>query len=575
MTERTSEGERQRRARLANMRQELLAPVTALVGYGEMLIEKARALELDDIGPDLQRILSSGQELLELVERLLDVDGMAGSQSGTDLGEFQAKLRHDLRNPLNAIKGYAELLLEEIDEVGAASTRPDLEALLSEAESLLSRIDVIIDFSSSKVAPGLGDQDRGAVSSMAANLLRTVRPIEEHDARPHETGRILVVDDNASNRDLLFRRLSHDGHHVSKAASGRRALEILGVEDFDLILLDLMMPDLNGFEVLERLKADERLHDVPVIMISGLQEADSVIRCIEAGAEDYLPKPFNPVLLRARISACLERKRWRDRERRYLERIELEKAKHEALLRNILPGEIVTRLNDGEVVIADRVEEATILFADLVGFTAAASQVTPAVLVNVLNRIFSAFDDLCRKFQIEKIKTIGDAYMAAAGVPLPRPDHAEAIADFALAMLAALERVNAAAEVPFQMRIGIHTGPVIAGVIGSHRFLYDIWGDTVNLASRLESHGLPGRIHISTQTSELLAGHYDLEARGLLKLRGIGKVRTSFLTGRKGGAPPDRLEGEGRATGGTPPLRASPSVARSSHDVERPLVASA
>jgi DNA-binding response OmpR family regulator len=121
-----------------------------------------------------------------------------------------------------------------------------------------------------------------------------------------------VVDDNASNRDLLFRRLSHDGHHVTRAESGRRALEILGVEEFDVVLLDLMMPDLNGFQVLERLKADERLHNVPVIMISGLQEVDSVIRCIEAGAADYLSKPFNPVLLRARISACLERKGWRD-----------------------------------------------------------------------------------------------------------------------------------------------------------------------------------------------------------------------------------------------------------------------
>ena len=257
-------------------------------------------------------------------------------------------------------------------------------------------------------------------------------------------------------------------------------------------------------------------------------------------------KPFNPVLLRARISACLERKRWRDRERQYVERIELERQRHEALLRNILPGQIVTRLNNGELVIADRIEQATILFADLVGFTAAASRITPAVLVNNLNRIFSAFDDLCRSLQIEKIKTIGDAYMAAAGVPMPRADHAEVIADFALAMLAALERVNAVAEVPFQMRIGIHTGPVVAGVIGSHRFLYDIWGDTVNLASRLESHGLPGRIHVSPQTSRMLAGHYDLQARGLINLRGIGKVKTSFLTGRRGRAPLEFLEREQR-----------------------------
>jgi adenylate cyclase len=538
MTGRALEWERQRRAGLANMRQELLAPVTALVGYGEMLIEKARRLELEDIGPDLRRILISAQDLLELVDRLLGVDGMAERQSDADLGELQAKLRHDLRNPLNAIKGYAELLLEELDEVGAAATRSDLKALLSEADSLLSRIDVIIDFSHS----ALNDDARGAVSSMIANLVRTVRPIDQYAAPLRETGRILVVDDNTSNRDLLSRRLSHDGHHVARADSGRRALEFLEVEEFDLILLDLLMPDLNGFQVLERLKADERLHDIPVIMISGLQETDSVIRCIEAGAEDYLTKPFNPVLLRARISACLERKRWRERERRYVERIELERQRYEILLRNILPGQIVTRLNNGEVVIADRVEEATILFADLVGFTAAASRVTPAVLVKSLNRIFSAFDELCRQLQVEKIKTIGDAYMAAAGVPLPREDHAEVMADFALAMLAALDRVNATAEVPFQMRIGIHTGPVVAGVIGSHRFLYDIWGNTVNLASRLESHGLPGRIHVSPQTTQLLEGHYDLEARGLISLRGIGKIRTAFITGRKGGVRPEFQE---------------------------------
>ena len=543
MTERALEQERQRRARLANMRHELLAPVTALVGYSELLIEKARGLELEDIDPDLQRILISAQELLDLIDRLLGVDGAAGDPSGVDFSELQAKLRHDLRNPLNAIKGYAELLLEELDEVGAAATRPDLEALLSEADSLLSRVDVIIDFSSSRDA-ALGDQERGAVTSMIANLVRTVRPIEEVSTGPSETARILVVDDNASNRDLLFRRLSHDGHYVARADSGHRALELLEVEEFDLILLDLLMPDLNGFQVLERLKADERWHDMPVIMISGLQETDSVIRCIEAGAEDYLSKPFNPVLLRARISAGLERKRWRDRERRYVERIELERQRHETLLRNILPGQIVTRLNNGEVVIADRVEEATILFADLVGFTAAASRVTPAILVSNLNRIFSAFDDLCRRLQIEKIKTIGDAYMAAAGVPLPRADHAEVMADFALAMLAALERVNADAEMPFRMRIGIHTGPVVAGVIGSHRFLYDIWGETVNLASRLESHSLPGRIHVSEQTSQILAGQYDLEARGLINLRGIGKVRTAFLTSRKGGARPELLEYE-------------------------------
>jgi class 3 adenylate cyclase len=536
MPERALERERQRRAGLANMRQELLAPVTALVGYGEILIEKTRGRGLEDLGPDLQRILSSARELLALTDQLLDGSGVVGRPSGVDLDELQAQLRHDLRNPLNAIKGYAELLLEELDGADAALARPDLEAVLGEADTLLSRIDVIVDFSSSGPNATLGKEVRDPVSSMVANLVRTVRPIEENAAPPDETGRILVVDDNASNRDLLSRRLSHDGHHVVRAESGRRALEVLAVEDFDLILLDLLMPDLNGFQVLQRLKADERLRDIPVIMISGLQDTDSVIRCIEAGAEDYLPKPFNPVLLRARISAGLERKRWRDRERRYMDRIELEKQRHETLLRNILPVQIVTRLNSGEAVIADRIEQATILFADLVGFTAVAARVTPSVLVDNLNRIFSAFDDLCRRSGIEKIKTIGDAYMAAAGLPVPRPDHVERIADFALAMLDTLAILNPTLDVPFQIRVGIHTGPVVAGVIGSHRFLYDVWGDSVNLASRLESRSLPGRIHVSPQVSRVLASGYQLEPRGLITLRGIGKIRTSFLIGRKGAA---------------------------------------
>jgi adenylate cyclase len=547
MTELPAGADRERRARLANMRQELLAPVTALVGYGELLTEQAERLELVDLAPDLERILSAAQELLELVNRLLDEAAAPAQAARADLGAIQVRMRHDLRNPLNAIKGYAELLLEELDELGGAAIRGDLEPLLSESESLLARIDVIVDFSRGEEGAELACQDEGTVASMVANLVRTVKPIEARDDPPQEAGRLLVVDDNASNRDLLFRRLSRDGHQVTRVESGCRALEILAVEDFDLILLDLLMPELNGFQVLELLKVDERLHDVPVIMISGLQEIDSVIRCIEAGAEDYLSKPFNPVLLRARISACLERKRWRDRERRYLERIELEREKYETLLRNILPGQIVTRLNDGEVVIADRVEEATILFADLVGFTKVASQVTPAVLVDYLNRIFSAFDALCRTWHIEKIKTIGDAYMAAVGLLESRPGQAAAMAEFAFAMLAALERINATVEVPFQIRIGIHTGPVVAGVIGVNKFIYDVWGDTVNLASRLEAHSLPDRIHVSEATRRALGSGYVCKPRGLIDVKGMGKVKTSFLTGRKGDSQSRHLQIENQA----------------------------
>jgi adenylate cyclase len=176
-----------------------------------------------------------------------------------------------------------------------------------------------------------------------------------------------------------------------------------------------------------------------------------------------------------------------------------------------------------------------------------ASQVTPAVLVDYLNRIFSAFDALCRTWHIEKIKTIGDAYMAAVGLLESRPGQAAAMAEFAFAMLAALERINATVEVPFQIRIGIHTGPVVAGVIGVNKFIYDVWGDTVNLASRLEAHSLPDRIHVSEATRRALGSGYVCKPRGLIDVKGMGKVKTSFLTGRKGDSQSRHLQIENQA----------------------------
>ena len=219
--------------------------------------------------------------------------------------------------------------------------------------------------------------------------MHTLRPPQIQCAAG-EVGRILVVDDNISNRDLLTRRLVQDGHDVTAAASGAEAFTLLSTDhNFDLVLLDVLMPDMNGIEILTRLKADERLHQIPVIMISGLQETEAVLRCIEAGADDYLPKPCDVVLLRARINSCLERRRWQLREQEYLARLKEEKAKSDALLRNILPEPVVFRLNDGETIIADRFEAVSILFADIVGFTPAAAAMTPASLVASLNRVFS------------------------------------------------------------------------------------------------------------------------------------------------------------------------------------------
>jgi len=282
--------------------------------------------------------------------------------------------------------------------------------------------------------------------------------------------------------------------------------------------------------VLMRMKADERLRRIPVIMITALTETESAIRCIEAGAEDYLPKPFDPILLRARINACLHKKHWHDREQKYLRRIEDETAKFERLLLTILPGQVIGRLNQGEAMIADRFEGASVLFADLVDFTQQSARVTPAAMVDYLNRLFSEFDELARDLGVEKIKTIGDAYMAVVGLPNPNPDPFAAIAKMALGMIDRLGRVNGHFGWPLQIRIGIHSGAVVAGIIGTHRFIYDVWGDTVNVASRLEAYSLPNRIHVSQDTARHLVGPFALEPRGSIDVKGKGKLETFFLS---------------------------------------------
>ncbi|NEP00684.1 MAG: adenylate/guanylate cyclase domain-containing protein, partial [Symploca sp. SIO2E9] len=205
----------------------------------------------------------------------------------------------------------------------------------------------------------------------------------------------------------------------------------------------------------------------------------------------------------------------------------------ELLLLNILPQPVAERLKKGERTIADKFEAVTVMFADLVDFTQFSSQISPTELVEILNQIFSKFDRLARQHGVEKIKTIGDAYMAVAGLPKPQDNHAQAIAEMALDMQKAITQFNADNSAGFKLRIGINTGPVVAGVIGIQKFSYDLWGDTVNTASRMESQGLPGCIQVSAKTYKLLQEHYNFEERGCLEIKGKGKMLTYLLLGKR------------------------------------------
>ena len=214
-----------------------------------------------------------------------------------------------------------------------------------------------------------------------------------------------------------------------------------------------------------------------------------------------------------------------------LSALRLEQAKAENLLLNILPRSIADKLKDETQPIADHFSSASILFADVAEFTPWSERLPPAEVVGYLDRLFSHFDELAERYALEKIKTIGDCYMVAAGVPTPRPDHARALALMALDMLEAMRSHEEVAHLGHELRIGINSGPVVAGVIGRKRFLYDLWGDAVNTASRMESHGTPGRIQITRATYELLAGDFECEPRGTIAVKGKGEVETWYLVG--------------------------------------------
>ena len=334
---------------------------------------------------------------------------------------------------------------------------------------------------------------------------------------------ILVVDDDEFNRAVLAKGLAREGFpDVTEAANGRDALAILRTKPFDLILLDLMMPEMDGYQVLTALKADMALRDVPVVMISALDDVESVVRCIELGAEDYLPKPFNPTLLRARISASLVRKESRDQETAYLQMIEAEKKHSEEMLRAVLPPGAIRELKATNEVKPRRYESVAVLFCDIVGFTAYCDAHPPEQAIAELQTLIEQFEVIVARHGLEKIKTSGDALMATAGLLQEIDDPLVA------SVRCGLDLVKAAAGVKpyWGVRVGINFGPVIAGVIGRRQFLFDLWGDTVNVAARVMQCANVNSVCMSTaiwmrirpRCAARSQGHYDLKGKGRVEI---------------------------------------------------------
>jgi adenylate cyclase len=365
------------------------------------------------------------------------------------------------------------------------------------------------------------------------------------DTSDIQNGKILIVDDKETNVALLRQMLGAAGYaSVASTLDSREVCELHRRNAYDLILLDLQMPGMDGFEVMEGLKKIEPGGYLPVLVITA--QPDLKLRALNAGAMDFVSKPFDLAEVLIRVRNMIEVRLLQAKVRNLYDRAVKEQAMSERLLLNVLPQAIAERLKGRPPelmsesfteVIADRFPEVTVLFADIVGFTKFSETVSAEVMVEVLDDIFTRFDDIADAHGLEKIKTIGDAYMAAAGLPAPVADHAVRAANMALDMIAAMKRFNERSRHKLQVRIGLDTGAAVAGVIGKRKFTYDLWGDVVNTASRMESHGMAGRIQVTDSTRRRLGDAFLLENRGAVEIKGKGRMQTWFLNGRNAEVP--------------------------------------
>ena len=349
--------------------------------------------------------------------------------------------------------------------------------------------------------------------------------------------KILIVDDKEANVVLLERMLGGAGYTgVTSTLDSRGVCALHAKNAYDLIVLDLQMPGMDGFEVMEGLKRIEKDDYMPVLVVTA--QPDHKLRALKAGAKDFISKPFDIAEVLTRVHNMLEVRllhvairRKNDELKKLFDQVVAERKVSERLALHVAPDSIAARLHARPDVTADAFADATVLIAEVVGFTELAPAARPEQLALLLEEIFAAFDELVKSRGLRKIKTLGNSYMAAAGVPQAAGDHAAQAAHVSLDMIDAVDRFNERSGHSLQVRVGIATGAVVAGVIGKRMYVYDVWGDAVNIASRMESHGVAGRVQVAESTRRRLGEPFLLEERGVLEVEGEGDLKTWFVTG--------------------------------------------
>lgn len=506
-------------ARLDILRQELLAPILSVEGYTELLRDQLKDPDfLDDLG----KIEQASIETRGLVYEMLEAESEEREPAVRD--EQRSKYKHDLRNSVGAIAGYSEIILEDMED---ADTNHDDEevyfnCLIEESGKLLEMLDTLFQ------ADDIFGED--AEDSLNVDIHSIFDSFEKSDRESVEliTGNILIVDDNESSLNILAHKLKKQGHSIRTGGSGREALKLIREQVPDILLLDLFMYDMNGFEVLKEMHKDEDLRSVPVIVITGLKDKNAAVRCIEAGAFDILTKPVNPALLEARVSACLEKKAWRDKEQAYQRELE----KNHAFIRKVfgqyMSDEVVKEILDtGDgMQLGGAKRNVTIMMTDIRGFSVLSQELDAVDCVTVLNNYFGTMTPLIQKYKGVINEFLGDAILAIFGAPVVSDDHAQQALACAIEMQMGMKEVNQknqALGLPtIEMGIALNTGEVVVGNIGSaKRQKYGVVGHHVNLTGRIESFTVGKQIMVSEYTINALdveveiAQTLEVDAKGI------------------------------------------------------------
>lgn len=471
-----------------NLKHRIRKPLSHIIGYGEILEEEAAARPNGLILGDLRVIHQIATEALAGLNRF-DLTGLDLSRARLD--EWSSALQ----SVANQIITAAEKLAQRCDREGILTFSHDLRRMAASAAELRE----IAERDIPQLADRVGPKQMAAAARSGVDTAKAPGPSETQPAR-REQGRILVVDDDRANRDILWRRLSPMGYEVVLAVNGRDALAQVATDAIDLVLLDILMPQLDGFEVLKQLKADPATQNIPVIMLSAVDDIETVVRCIELGADDYLPKPFPTPLLRARVRACLSNKRLSDQLRKYTE----------WLFGKTLFSQAVG--SPHSLTLARK--ERSVLFADIRGFTQWTENANPEEVVQMLNRYFEAAEKIWRPSQIIKVEYTGDEIMGV----FPNTEAALQVA-FALQQRAGMLLRN----LDLDLGIGVHAGPVIEGIMGSTDVKsYCFVGDTINSGRRICDEAAGGQILISAPAYAIVRD--TVEVGPPIDLRAKGKA---------------------------------------------------